>query len=52
VHASWLNQAEIYHSIIQLTVLDPNDVPDTAAVARALTGFEHRHQLVAKWSSS
>jgi hypothetical protein len=31
VHASWLNQAEIYHSIIQRKLLDPNDFQDTAA---------------------
>ena len=36
VHASWLNQAEIYHSIIQRKVLAPNDFHDTAEVARTL----------------
>jgi hypothetical protein len=48
VHGSWLNQVEIYHSIIQRKVLDPNDFDDTAAVARALNDFEHRYNEIAK----
>jgi len=47
VHASWLNQAEIYHSIIQRKLLDPNDFPDTAALARALNDFERRYNEIA-----
>jgi DDE superfamily endonuclease len=48
VHASWLNQAEIYHSIIQRKLLDPNDFPDTAALARALNDFERHYNEIAK----
>lgn len=48
VHASWLNQAEIYHSIIQRKLLDPNDFQDTAAVAHALTEFEHHYNQIAQ----
>jgi len=48
VHASWLNQVEIYHSIIQRKLLDPNDFPDTATLARALNDFEHRYNEIAK----
>jgi hypothetical protein len=48
VHGSWLNQVEIYHSIIQRKVLDPNDFDDTAAVARALHDFEHHYNQIAK----
>jgi len=48
VHGSWLNQVEIYHSIIQRKVLDPNDFHDTAAVARALNDFEHHHNQIAQ----
>jgi hypothetical protein len=48
VHGSWLNQVEIYHSIIQPKVLDPNDFEDTAAVARALNGFEHHYNTIAE----
>ena len=35
LHASWLNQVEIYHSIIQRKVLDPNDFENSAQLARA-----------------
>jgi hypothetical protein len=48
VHASWLNQVEIYHSIIQRKVLQPNAFYDTAEVARALETFEHRYNEVAR----
>jgi hypothetical protein len=48
VHASWLNQAEIYHSIIQRKLLDPNDFEDTAELARALNDFERRYNEIAK----
>jgi hypothetical protein len=40
VHASWLNQVEIYFSIIQRKVLTPNDFPDLAAVETRLLAFE------------
>lgn len=48
VHASWLNQVEIYHSIIQRKLLDPNDFDDTAALARALNEFERRYNEIAQ----
>jgi hypothetical protein len=48
VHASWLNQVEIYHSIIQRKLLDPNDFHDTAQLARALNDFEHRYNQIAE----
>ena len=48
VHGSWLNQVEIYHSIIQRKVLAPNDFEDTAAIARALNDFEHRYNQIAE----
>jgi hypothetical protein len=47
VHASWLNQAEIYHSIIQRKVLEPNDFHDTAEVARTLHQFERHYNYLA-----
>jgi DDE superfamily endonuclease len=40
VHASWLNQVEIYFSIIQRKVLTPNDFPDLAAVRTRLALYE------------
>jgi hypothetical protein len=48
VHASWLNQVEIYHSIIQRKLLDPNDFEDTATLARALNEFERRYNEIAQ----
>jgi hypothetical protein len=48
VHASWLDQVEIYHSIIQRKLLDPNDFEDTAELARALNDFERRYNEIAK----
>jgi len=40
VHASWLNQVEIYFSIIQRKVLTPNDFPNLAAVRLRLALYE------------
>jgi hypothetical protein len=48
VHASWLNQVEIYHSIIQRKLLEPNDFPDTATLARALNDFERHYNQIAQ----
>ena len=52
VHGSWLNQVEIYHSIIQRKVLQPNDFNDTAEVAHALNAFEDRYNQIARQCSS
>jgi len=40
VHASWLNQVEIYFSIIQRKVLTPNDFPSLDAVRMRLALYE------------
>ena len=48
VHASWLNQIEIYFSIIQRKVLTPNDCPDLQTVADRLERFERRYEAMAK----
>lgn len=40
VHASWLNQVEIYFSLVQRKVLTPNDFPDLAAVEQRLRLYE------------
>jgi hypothetical protein len=37
VHASWLNQAEIYFSIVQRKVLTPNDFPDLDTLEQTTT---------------
>lgn len=47
LHASWLNQAEIYFSIVQRKVLTPNDFCDLDQVEAALLGFEHRYETAA-----
>ena len=39
IHASWLNQIEIYFSIVQRKVLTPNNFPDLAAVEARLLAF-------------
>ena len=48
VHASWLNQIEIYFSIVQRKVLTPLDVTDKAALTERLLGFQDYYQEVAK----
>lgn len=47
VHASWLNQVEIYFSVIQRKVLTPNDFADLAEVESRLAAFERRYEQVA-----
>ena len=47
VHASWLNQIEIYFSIVQRKVLTPNDFLDLVEVQRRLVGFQLRYEHTA-----
>ena len=47
VHASWLNQAEIYFSIAQRKVLTPNDFPDLDTLQRQLLAFGRRYEQIA-----
>ena len=47
IHASWLNQVEIYNSIIQRKVLTPNDFVDLADIQARLAAFERRYELTA-----
>jgi len=47
VHASWLDQAEIYFSIVQRKVVNPNDFFDTDEIARRLAAFEGRFNHIA-----
>jgi hypothetical protein len=48
IHASWLNQIEIYFSIVQRKVLTPNDFASLAAVAERLLAFEREYEILAK----
>jgi hypothetical protein len=47
VHASWLNQIEIYFSIVQRKALTPNDFPCLEAVAERLANFERYYESIA-----
>jgi hypothetical protein len=44
VHASWLNQIEIYFSVVQRKVVSPNDITDLAEVEARLLAFERRYR--------
>ncbi len=48
MHASWLNQLEIYYSIVQRKVLEPNDFDNLADVARTLNAFERHWNEIAE----
>lgn len=48
VHASWLNQIEIYFSIVQRKALTPNDFSDLEALAARITAFEEHYRQIAK----
>jgi hypothetical protein len=47
VHASWLNQIEIYFSIVQRKVLTPNDFKDLSEVEQRLLGFQRHYEQTA-----
>jgi len=48
IHASWLNQIEVYFSIVQRKLLTPGDFSDPGALRRALMAFQSRYQRAAK----
>jgi hypothetical protein len=48
VHASWLNQIEIYFSILQRKALTPNDFEDLDALGARITAFEEHYRQVAQ----
>ena len=48
VHASWLNQCEIYFSVVQRKVVTPNDFYDLAEVHNRLAAFQERYNLAAR----
>jgi hypothetical protein len=47
IHASWLNQVELYFSVVQRKVLTPNDFRDLVEVERRLLAFQRRYQQTA-----
>lgn len=48
VHASWLNQIEIYFSVVQRKVVAPNDFTDLDQVRDRLRAFEDRYNATAQ----
>jgi transposase len=48
VHASWLNQCEIYFSVVQRKVVSPNHFADTDQIRDRLAAFEARYNPIAK----
>ena len=48
VHASWLNQIEIYFSVVQRKLLTPDDFADLDNLAGKITAFEHRYNNAAR----
>ncbi len=48
VHASWLNQIEIYFSIVQRKALTPNHFESLLAVEARLLAFQQRYEEIAE----
>ena len=48
VHASWLNQIEIYFSVVQRKVLSPNDFEDLQQLENRLLEFQDHYQEIAR----
>lgn len=48
VHASWLNQCEIYFSVVQRKVVTPNDFYDVADVQARLEAFQEHYNFAAR----
>jgi DDE superfamily endonuclease len=47
VHASWLNQAEIYFSVVQRKAVTPNDFADLDTLEHHLLAFGRRYEQIA-----
>lgn len=48
IHASWLNQVEIYFSVLQRKVLTPNDFSSLADLSQKILEFQHHYQNIAQ----
>ena len=48
VRASWVNQAEIYFSVVQRKALQPNNFTDLDALEQHLLNFGRRYQQIAQ----
>jgi transposase len=47
-HASWLDQAEIYFSVVQRKVVSPSDFTDLDQIRDRLAAFETRYNTIAR----
>ena len=47
-HASWLDQAELYFSVVQRKVVIPNDFTDLDQIRDRLAAFETRYNAIAR----
>ena len=47
-HASWLDQAEIYFSVVQRKVITPNDFTSPDQIRDRLAAFETRYNAIAR----
>jgi transposase len=48
VHASWLNQVEVYFSVIQRKLLTPDDFEDLGELASQILAFEKHYNAAAR----
>ncbi len=48
VHASWLNQVEVYFSVIQRKLLTPDDFEDLDDLADQILAFEQHYNATAR----
>jgi len=48
VHASWLNQIEVYFSVIQRKLLTPDDFEDLDSLAAHILAFEQHYNAAAR----
>jgi hypothetical protein len=48
IHASWLNQVELYFSVVQRKVLDPNQWSSATDLEAVLLAFGERYSAIAK----
>ena len=48
VHASWVNQAEIFFSVVQRKALQPNNFADLETLERTLLAFGRRYEQIAQ----
>jgi hypothetical protein len=52
IHTSWLNQIEVYFSVVQRKLLTPSDFANRADLERGLLAFQARYQRAKpfKWT--